>query len=89
MAPLTSRRARGLVAVFLLPAAAPLLGSSPVTRVRYKVEDTRVGQKTNYDKLTLEIWTDVDGIFTADPRTVSDAFVLDEVSYAEAMELLP
>lgn len=31
---------------------------SPVTRVRYKVEDTRVGQRTNYDKLTLEIWTD-------------------------------
>lgn len=30
---------------------------SPVLRVRYKVEDTRVGQKTNYDKLTLEIWT--------------------------------
>ncbi|AQT69827.1 DNA-directed RNA polymerase subunit alpha [Anaerohalosphaera lusitana] len=31
---------------------------SPVTRVRYKTEDTRVGQKTNYDKLILEIWTD-------------------------------
>lgn len=30
---------------------------SPVTRVRYKTEDTRVGQKTNYDKLTIEIWT--------------------------------
>jgi DNA-directed RNA polymerase subunit alpha len=30
---------------------------SPVQRVRYKVEDTRVGQRTNYDKLTLEIWT--------------------------------
>lgn len=30
---------------------------SPVLRVRYKVEDTRVGQKTNYDKLTMEIWT--------------------------------
>ena len=30
---------------------------SPVQRVRYKVEDTRVGQKTNYDKLTLEVWT--------------------------------
>ncbi|MGE4001303.1 MAG: DNA-directed RNA polymerase subunit alpha [Planctomycetaceae bacterium] len=30
---------------------------SPVERVRYKVEDTRVGQRTNYDKLTLEIWT--------------------------------
>lgn len=31
---------------------------SPVVRVRYKIEDTRVGQRTNYDKLTLEIWTD-------------------------------
>ena len=30
---------------------------SPVMRVRYSIEDTRVGQKTNYDKLTLEIWT--------------------------------
>jgi DNA-directed RNA polymerase subunit alpha len=31
---------------------------SPVTRVRYEVEETRVGQKTNYDKLTIEVWTD-------------------------------
>ena len=31
---------------------------SPVTRVNYKVEETRVGRVTNYDKLTLEIWTD-------------------------------
>jgi DNA-directed RNA polymerase subunit alpha len=31
---------------------------SPVTRVRYLVEETRVGQKTNYDRLALEIWTD-------------------------------
>ncbi len=30
---------------------------SPVTRVRYEIEETRVGQKTNYDKLTMEIWT--------------------------------
>lgn len=30
---------------------------SPVTRVRYQIDETRVGQKTNYDKLTLEIWT--------------------------------
>src|SRR3954453_8005670 len=30
---------------------------SPCTRVRYEVEETRVGQKTNYDKLTMEIWT--------------------------------
>jgi DNA-directed RNA polymerase subunit alpha len=31
---------------------------SPVTRVRYRIEDTRVGQRTNYDRLTMEIWTD-------------------------------
>ena len=31
---------------------------SPIVRVRYEVEETRVGQKTNYDRLTLEIWTD-------------------------------
>jgi DNA-directed RNA polymerase subunit alpha len=30
---------------------------SPIVRVRYEVEETRVGQKTNYDRLNLEIWT--------------------------------
>ncbi len=30
---------------------------SPVERVRFAVEETRVGQRTNYDKLVLEIWT--------------------------------
>jgi DNA-directed RNA polymerase subunit alpha len=30
---------------------------SPVVRVRYEVQETRVGQKTNYDRLTMEIWT--------------------------------
>ena len=30
---------------------------SPVVRVRYRTEDTRVGQRTNYDRLILEIWT--------------------------------
>jgi len=31
---------------------------SPVTRVRYAVESARVGQRTDYDRLLLEIWTD-------------------------------
>ena len=31
---------------------------SPVTKVNYTVEPTRVGDKTDYDKLTIEIWTD-------------------------------
>jgi len=30
---------------------------SPVKRVNYEVENTRVGQRTDYDKLTLEVWT--------------------------------
>jgi len=36
---------------------------------------------------SCEIWKDVDGFFTADPRIVPSAKCLDEVSYAEAMEL--
>ncbi|MHC4416036.1 MAG: DNA-directed RNA polymerase subunit alpha [Planctomycetota bacterium] len=31
---------------------------SPVRRVRYRVEDTRIGHKTNYDRLIMDIWTD-------------------------------
>jgi aspartokinase/homoserine dehydrogenase 1 len=39
------------------------------------------------DASELWIWTDVDGIMTADPRLTPDAAVLDEVTYAEAAEL--
>ncbi|MDR2304568.1 MAG: aspartate kinase, partial [Treponema sp.] len=35
----------------------------------------------------VEIWTDVDGILTADPRLVKNAFTIEEISYVEAMEL--
>lgn len=35
----------------------------------------------------LEIWTDVDGFMTADPRVISKAYVIDNLSYIEAMEL--
>jgi len=35
----------------------------------------------------IQIWTDVDGIMTADPRAVIDAFVIPEISYLEAMEM--
>ncbi|MCX6132506.1 MAG: bifunctional aspartate kinase/homoserine dehydrogenase I [Ignavibacteriales bacterium] len=35
----------------------------------------------------IEIWTDVDGILSADPRAVPSAFVLSQMSYEEAMEL--
>ena len=39
------------------------------------------------DAAELWIWTDVDGIMSADPRLVPDAEVLDEITYAEAAEL--
>lgn len=47
---------------------------SPVQRVRYKVEDTRVGQKTNYDKLVLEVWTN--GTTSPDLALVEAAKIL-------------
>jgi len=39
------------------------------------------------DAELLEIWTDVDGFMTADPRIIKTSYVIDEMSYEEAMEL--
>ncbi|MGL5981452.1 MAG: bifunctional aspartate kinase/homoserine dehydrogenase I [Phocaeicola sp.] len=39
------------------------------------------------DANTLEIWTDVDGFMTADPRVINSAYTINELSYVEAMEL--
>ena len=39
------------------------------------------------DASVLEIWTDVDGFMTADPRVISSAYVIPELTYIEAMEL--
>jgi DNA-directed RNA polymerase subunit alpha len=47
---------------------------SPVHRVRYKVEETRVGQRTNYDKLIMDIWTN--GTVTPDMALVEAAKIL-------------
>lgn len=47
---------------------------SPVARVRYSTEDTRVGQRTNYDKLIVEIWTD--GTVTPEMALVEAAKIL-------------
>ena len=61
----TVRRGRGFVAadetgepmdeIGVIPLDAAY---SPVTRVRYSVEATRVGKFTNYDRLVVEVWTD-------------------------------
>lgn len=39
------------------------------------------------DAEVLEIWTDVNGFMTADPRVIKGAYTIDELSYVEAMEL--
>ena len=66
-------------------------------------KDTATGETTNLgrggsdytaaiiaaalDATVLEIWTDVDGFMTADPRVISSAYPIKELSYVEAMEL--
>jgi len=47
---------------------------SPVVRVRYNIEDTRVGQRTNYDKLILDIWTN--GTITPEMALIEAAKIL-------------
>ncbi len=47
---------------------------SPVRRVNFSVENTRVGQRTDYDRLVLEIWTD--GRVTADHALTVSAAIL-------------
>ncbi|MGD9690944.1 MAG: DNA-directed RNA polymerase subunit alpha [Phycisphaerales bacterium] len=47
---------------------------SPVQRVRYAIEETRVGQKTNYDKLIMEIWTN--GTVTPDMALVEASKIM-------------
>jgi DNA-directed RNA polymerase subunit alpha len=47
---------------------------SPVVRVRYRTEDTRVGQRTNYDRLIMEIWTN--GTVTPEMALVEAAKIM-------------
>src|SRR5271170_4249968 len=47
---------------------------SPVTRVRYAVENARVGQRTDYDRLLMEIWTD--GRITPDDALTQASAIL-------------
>ena len=82
---------------------APLLGSGKVPVVTGFNGATADGRPTtlgrggsdfsasilaaSLDASELWIWSDVDGIMTADPRLVPDAKILDEITYAEAAEL--
>lgn len=80
-AELTVRRGRRYVTSEEHSKEAPEVGTvpidstfSPVTRVRYKVENTRVGKQTNFERLVLEIWTN--GSVTPDEALVEAAKVL-------------
>ncbi len=65
---------------------------SPVIRVKYEIEDTRVGQRTNYDKLVMEIWTN--GTISPQLAVVEGAKILRKhlnpfIQYAEPGPEMP
>src|SRR5437764_7337542 len=65
---------------------------SPVIRVKHEIEETRVGQRTNYDRLVLEIWTN--GTVTPQMALVEGAKILRKhvnpfIQYAEPGPELP
>jgi len=99
-AELEVRRGRGYVVAEELeledelPVGTILLDAmfSPVRRVRYETANTRVGQRTNYDRLMLELWTD--GSIRPDMALVEAAKILRKhlnpfVQYLELGRELP
>lgn len=80
---LTIERGRGYVSAYKNKKEDHVIGVipmdalfSPVLKVNFVVEDTRVGQITDYDKLTLEVWTD--GSILPDEAVSSAARILSE-----------
>jgi DNA-directed RNA polymerase subunit alpha len=80
---ITVEKGRGYVAAEKNKKADHVIGVipvdssfTPVNRVNYIVEDTRVGQVTDYDRLSLEVWTD--GSIRPDEATSLSAKILSE-----------
>jgi DNA-directed RNA polymerase subunit alpha len=78
---MTVKRGRGYITAEENSAGEQVIGFipvdsvfSPVVRVRYSTENTRVGQKTNYDRLIMEIWTN--GTITSEMAVVEAAKIL-------------
>jgi DNA-directed RNA polymerase subunit alpha len=78
---MTVKRGRGYITAEENTPAEQIIGLipvdsifSPVLRVRYSTENTRVGQKTNYDRLIMEIWTN--GTITPELAVVEAAKIL-------------
>ncbi len=91
----TREKARALLLPLLEQGVLPIvtgfngatLDGRPTTLGRGGSDFTASILAAALDASELWIWTDVDGIMTADPRLVSDAAVLSEVTYNEAAEL--
>jgi aspartokinase/homoserine dehydrogenase 1 len=95
----TNRRARRCFS----PVKGGVRGKRPISVVTGFIASTRDGQTTTLGRdgsdytaailgaalnaSAVEIWTDVDGVLSADPNRVPSALVLSRVSYEEAMEL--
>jgi len=67
------RNKKGEQVIGLIPVDSVF---TPVSKVNYTVENTRVGQRTNYDKLTIEVWTN--GSVRPDEATSLSAKILVE-----------
>jgi aspartate kinase len=80
-----------LIAMGVMPIVTGFNGSTidgrPTTLGRGGTDFTASILASVLDASELWIWSDVDGILTADPRLVHDAAVLEEVTYSEAAEL--
>jgi len=84
-----SRRARG--APEAIPVVTGFIGATPegvtTTIGRNGSDYTAAIVGAAIHAKAIEIWTDVDGVLSADPASVASAFVLPQVTYEEAMEL--
>lgn len=84
-------RLRPLIAEGVIPVVTGFNGATvdgrPTTLGRGGSDFSAAILAAALDADELYIWTDVDGIMTADPRLAPDAAVLDEVTYSEAAEL--
>jgi DNA-directed RNA polymerase subunit alpha len=96
---MTVRKGRGYVPEEELEGLPRVVGLipmdalfSPVRRVAYRVEDTRVGRRTNYDRLILQVWTS--GALSPEIALVEGSKILRKhlnpfVEYFEVGRLLP
>ena len=91
----TAQKARALLAPLIEAGTLPVItgfngataDGRPTTLGRGGSDFSASILAAALDAAELWIWTDVDGIMSADPRLVPDAEVLEEVTYAEAAEL--